>query len=348
MTCPLRPALLALLLTAALAGVARADDPARAAASAYYGKGLALANQGQYEAALEQFANAYTKSPHFAVLYNIGQAQIALGRPLEAIAALSKYLRDGAEQVPLSRRELVQAQVALLESRLAELTVTTDTPGAMIRVDGHEVGTAPLFQPIPLAAGAHTVTAKLPNGAEVVRAVVLGEAERQKLDLELANAPPPPPPAPPTTTAPPPPVAPASLLAPVVPLHGDETSPPRGPAMRRTAYALAASGVLAGAAALTVYLAYRDKYQQWKAGGAKVPFLMAGSAEYYEQLQANNRLASSLSDANHAILGLSIAGGALVAAGTVLFLIDRHARHAGAPTVGWNDGGATVGWRATW
>ena len=79
-------------------------------------RGIQLAEQGLYAAALEQFKSAYEKSPHFAVLYNIGQAQMALGRPLEAIEALTRYVRDGADQVPLSRREQVQAQIALLES----------------------------------------------------------------------------------------------------------------------------------------------------------------------------------------------------------------------------------------
>jgi len=339
----LRALLTASVLTAALAGPARADDPARAAASAYYSKGLELANQGQYDAALDQFASAYTKSPHFAVLYNIGQAQIALGRPLEAIAALSKYLRDGAEQVPLSRREQVQAQVALLESRLSELTVTTDTPGAVIRVDGHEVGTAPLFQPIRLAAGSHTVTGKLPNGAEVVRAVVLGEAERQKLELALADAAPPPP----ATLVPVAPAPPAALREPLADIPV-EPAPPRGPAMRRTSYALAGAGVLAGAAALTVYLVYRGKYQDWKDGNARLRILTAGSLDYYDQISTSNRRAAALTTANHAILGLSIASGALVAAGTVLFVIDRRARQAGTPVVGWADGATTVGWRVTW
>lgn len=99
----------------------RAEDP-RTAVADHYARGTELAGQGLYAAALEQFNTAYTASPHFAVLYNIGQAQMALRRPLEAIEALTKYLRDGADQVPLSRREQVQAQIGLLESRLRRVS----------------------------------------------------------------------------------------------------------------------------------------------------------------------------------------------------------------------------------
>ena len=103
-----------LLLLAPLAPrAARADEDPRAQAGVDYARGIELAEQGLFAAALEQFKSAYEKSPHFAVLYNIGQAQMALGRPIEAIEAMTRYLRDGADQVPLSRREQVQAQVAL-------------------------------------------------------------------------------------------------------------------------------------------------------------------------------------------------------------------------------------------
>src|SRR4051812_22489864 len=114
----------------------RADGDSREQAGAAHARGIELAEQGLYAAAPEQFRSAYEKSPHFAVLYNIGQAQMALGRPIEAIEALTRYLRDGVDQVPLSRREQVHAQIALLESRLAELSVTTDRPGALVTVDG--------------------------------------------------------------------------------------------------------------------------------------------------------------------------------------------------------------------
>ena len=165
---------------------AAAGDP-REQAAAHYARGIDLAKQGLYEAALEQFNQAYATSPHFAVLYNIGQAQIALGRPLAAIEALATYLRDGAEKVPLSRREQVQAQIALLEAKLGELTISTERPGVAIRVDDRDIGRTPLYQPIRLAAGTHTITATPPDGAQITRVVTLAEAERRRLELAFAG-----------------------------------------------------------------------------------------------------------------------------------------------------------------
>lgn len=356
------PFFAALLLSVALAVVGggvkpcRAGEAAREAAAAHYARGIELATDGLYEAALEQFNRAYTKSPHFAVLYNIGQAQIALGRPLEAIAALSKYLRDGADQVPLSRREQVQAQIGLLEARIAELTIATDTPGAIIRVDGREVGSAPLFQPVRLAAGPHTISATAPGGGEVTRTVLLGEAERQKLDLELASAAParkPPPavpatpPAAPATQSPPPPTAIASPLlgsSPVAP------APPPGPALRRASYGLAAVGLLAEGTALAIYLLNRGRYDDWQAGNTALGRTTPGSAVYRTQASTNNGLASTLTTANRAILGLAVGGGVVLGAAATMFLVDRRERHRSAElSFGWVPGGpATVGWSGRW
>jgi hypothetical protein len=331
-----------LLLTIVAAGAARADETPREAAAGHYARGIDLAKQGRYEAALEQFNYAYIKSPHFAVLYNIGQAQIALGRPLEAITALSKYLRDGAEQVPLSRREQVQAQINLLESRIAELTIDTDTVGAVIRVDGREVGRVPLFQPIRLAAGPHTVTATLANGAEITRSVLLGEAERQRLQIDLANVPPAAKPAPtaaPTVVG----ESPALLVRPATPRA------PRTETMRHTAYLVAGAGVLAGGAAVSVYLVNRDTLADWQAANERLKQQNPGTVAYQMQARETNDLASSLKTANHAILGLSILGGALVAAGVTLYFVDRgERRRTGELSIAGGPGTATVAWSVRW
>jgi tetratricopeptide (TPR) repeat protein len=337
-----------LVFAIARAEPSRAEDP-RTAAAGHYARGIDLAAQGLYAAALEQFNAAYTASPHFAVLYNIGQSQMALGRPLEAIEALSKYLRDGADQVPLSRREQVQAQIGLLESRLAELSITVDRVGAVVRVDGRDVGSTPLFQPIRLAAGAHTVTVSIPNGPQLTRDVPLRESERQTVALTFG-----------VVLRPAASTAGISEASDTSPLAGPlilsaSAGPPREPwyfhgkTMRRMAYVLTGVGVLCAGTAVGVYLANRGKYDDWKTGNAALQGDMMGSAAYMAQAASNNALASSLSDANHAIVGLSIAGGVLAAAGVTLFFVDRaHRRETGQLSFGVGDRSANVGWRWTW
>jgi hypothetical protein len=178
--------LLIALLAFAMCRPARALEP-REAARAHYARGLALASQNGYAAALLEFNEAYAISPQFAVLYNIGQAHVALGHPLEAIAALSQYLRDGQDHVPPARRAQVGAQIALLESTLAELAIGTDRPGARIDIDGREVGRTPLPRAVRIEAGTHTVSARLEGALAVSRIVTLREGGHHVLELELPS-----------------------------------------------------------------------------------------------------------------------------------------------------------------
>jgi PEGA domain len=173
-----------LLLVLGSARVATADD-SRDVARGHYARGLELAGHGGYEAALQEFHEAYAVSPQFAVLYNIGQAQAALGHPMEAIEAFSDYLKDGQDRIPSARRQQVEALIAVLESHLAELFITTDRPDARIGVDGREVGSTPLAKPIRLAPGTHRISAGSEGAPVLVRIVTLGDADRQTLELEL-------------------------------------------------------------------------------------------------------------------------------------------------------------------
>jgi tetratricopeptide (TPR) repeat protein len=330
----------ALFLVTMLAAGARAaaGDP-RQIAGAHYSRGIELANQGLYAAALQEFNDANAISPHFAVLYNIGQAQIALDHPVEAIEALSRYLRDGADRIPAARRLQVQSQIGLLQSRLAELSITTEQAGVSIRIDGRDVGRTPLPQPIRLTAGTHTVTGGLADGTQITRKVALGEAERQRLELVFLPAPPA--------------AAPASASAPSSDAHASiDLGARRDPTLRRAAYFVGGVGVLWAGAALGVYLWNRGRYDDWRAGDAALKTEMLGSTAFRERATANNTLASSLTTANTAILGLSIVGGALVAAGATMFLFDRaraHSRVSSEISFGWGPGSSPhMTWMHRW
>ena len=355
--------------SSARAGDSSTED-ARETARLHYARGLELAGQADYEAALREFTEAYRVSPHFAVLYNMGQAQFALDRPAEAIESLSKYLRDGQEQVPPARRQDVQAQIALLESLFSELTITTDRSGALITVDGREVGRTPLYQPIRLPTGTHKVSAAIEGTAAIDRTVTLAPGDRQVLNLEMptaaaakvADAEPPravlPSAGAPAQSAPAtnPKAQPASVL--------EQRVDPGMQGRRRTmsilGYSAAGVGVALGGAALGVYLWNRGRYQDWQNNNAALQ-QDKSALDFHGRQVANNQLADSLTRANHVILGLSVASGVLLAGGVTLWVRDRFRggteaeaspdKAATGLSMGWAWQGrsaASISWSAPW
>ncbi len=174
------------LVVAALVTSAWADGTADA--KRHYARGVELARDGLYAEAAAEFDAAYRAKPHFAVLYNLGQSWVALGRPVEASDALERYLREGGSEVPSARREQVQAELARQRSRVGTLALRGVQAGATIKLDGRELGRAPLA-PIRLAVGAHSLSAELSGFApRVVDVTIVGE-ETSTVDLALTPVP---------------------------------------------------------------------------------------------------------------------------------------------------------------
>src|SRR5687767_10067084 len=120
-------ALAAALLSPARPAAAQSD--ARAAARAHFERGVAAFNARRFGEAGEEFATAYKLSPAFPVLYNIGQVNVALGRPVEAVEAFERYLREGTT-VAAERRREVEGEIAKQLERIGEVTVRTIPEGA--------------------------------------------------------------------------------------------------------------------------------------------------------------------------------------------------------------------------
>jgi hypothetical protein len=318
-------------------GQARAaEDPSEEAAMKDFARALDLVDRGDFQGGLQAFKDAYAAKPHFAVWYNIAQTHISLGQPLEAIEALLRCLREGQDQIPPEKRLQVEEQIKLIEAFLGELEVTTEPSGALLTVDGREVGHTPLSAPIRLVAGTHKIAASLDGRPTVERTVAIGQGRHHEVVLQLP--PPPPKPAPPRDISP----GPLGLLA--------KPTPVRSSLRPALPYVLASAGVALGGAALGVYLWRRDKYEQWRDGNAQLKDLAPGSDSYVARATENNRLATSLTSANRAIVGLALGGGVLAAAGGSLYLFERRSERRSARfTVVWNGGSSVAAeWIGSW
>ena len=298
------------------------EDEHRQAAHQHFERGLALATQYNYAQALQEFLEAYRLRPHFAVLYNIGQAYIALGLPVDAVAALEHYLAAGKEEIPAERAQQVHSQVAAEKALIADVTLTVNPSGAAIQIDGHDIGRAPLADPVRLAAGKHLISVAMPDGTQLSRPVILQGTEQLALTFEL--------PAVSQTSPKLPTVNEGNRSNPAMPQlrisatnNGNESEP--SIRVSTLGYAFGIVGLALGGAALGDYLWNRGRFEQWKSTHAELQANQQ-APDYPQRQVANNDLAGSIQNASHVTVGLVAASSVLLATGVTLVLVDRHKR----------------------
>jgi hypothetical protein len=212
--------------------IALAQTNPQAEASQHFERGIALAKQKAYPEAIIEFNQAYQISPHYSVMYNLGQAYVAIDQPVYAVEALRRYLIEGKTEVPANRRDQVEATLIAQEQKIATVTLRCDAVGAVVRLDGVEIGRTPLAGGIRLNAGRHLFDATLSGYQRWEQGVSLAGTEQKSIDirfLPLVAAPakalatgPVAPQSPPAT----PPIAPSAARAPEV----EQTRAPSGAA----------------------------------------------------------------------------------------------------------------------
>jgi hypothetical protein len=320
----------------ASAKAAEGTASGKAEARAHFERGVQLGHAGDYQEAAAEFQRAYQISPHYAVLYNLAQAQIALGQPVEAIDTLRRYLLEGGANVPADRRAEVQDTIKQQEARVSTLTVETNVAGAAIVVDGVSVARSPLAGPLRVARGKHQVTAALDGYRARSQTITADENAQVSIQLEPVTAP-------------------ADSSGPLHALvAGSAAQPDRGPLLltqspgpdaepatrahrRRTIGVVAGGiGVAMGAAALGCYLWNKSRF------------------DAYESARVNDGdKADSIRTVSAVTVGLAIGSGALVATGVVLVL-TAPAGSTTSPHAGLTAGSAVaigargISWRTTW
>ncbi len=154
-------AVLGALSTASVAS-ASPQQPASAAggarpeamADARFKAGLAAYDKGNYEAARLEFLQAQAIYPRASILRNLALSELHTGRPLEALQHLRTFLADpgtSADKRALGERSLAEAY-----AQTGHLSITAPD-GSHVKVDGKDVGIAPLKDAVDVLVGLHGV-----------------------------------------------------------------------------------------------------------------------------------------------------------------------------------------------
>jgi tetratricopeptide (TPR) repeat protein len=173
---------------------------AKREARKHFQRGVELLSDEQVGEALLEFQRSYELKPHFAVLYNIGQAQSMLGRPIEAVDTFKRYLSDGGKGIRSTRRKEVERDIASQKARIATLEIRATPVGATITMDGQKMGSAPLPLGVRVAIGEHAISATAEGYDPGELKVTVAGGDYRVIQLPLVKhvePPPPPPPAPP-------------------------------------------------------------------------------------------------------------------------------------------------------
>jgi hypothetical protein len=191
-------ALFALGLALGARAVRADSNPAqRAEAKLHYERANELVLEGAFEAAAIEFRKAYEIAPRFEVLYNLGQAYVALGRAVEAADTLSRYLAEGGTRVDAARRAEVDKEIQRQTARIAQLTLSIEPPSATVTLDGEPLAPDVWRQPLRVTLGTHRIAVTAPHYLPKLLTVTAAGGEHRTISVRLE-----PPPAPLATPQP--------------------------------------------------------------------------------------------------------------------------------------------------
>jgi hypothetical protein len=159
------------------------------AANERFLRGVEAAQHGELARAATEFEAAYALSPKPVVLYNLGQTQSALGRPVEAVRSLRRYLETEPAVAPERRRE-VEELIRSNERQIGVVELEVVPPNAKLEIDAEPA--RPDGDKVSLAAGRHVIVGTLDGYAPaVVNVEVIAQADtRARLELHSLTPPP--------------------------------------------------------------------------------------------------------------------------------------------------------------
>lgn len=212
-------------------------------------QGVELRRERRDREALEVFQQAWEASHAPRVMAQIGFAELALGRWVDAEAHLIEAHSAATDPWIAEHRGLLEEAMRDVGQHVGSLDVRGNVAGAEVRVEGRRVGSLPFARPVRVAAGTTALEVGAPGYLPVRRSIVVTAASltREAVALLAVDAP---------FGAPPPPPL-DDVRSPAAGSHDV------GPTMRALAWTAAGGAVLGVGIGLAALVVRNDAVERW-------------------------------------------------------------------------------------
>jgi len=164
------------------------NEAARVAARAKVQEGARVFERGQMADALARFDEAYALFPSALIQYNRAQALRGMGRNIEAADALEQFLAE-APAAGRDKRAEAQQDLAELRRKLGSIRIACAVAGAMVVLDGREIGETPLAKPVRVDVGKRDLTVRKAGRQTFHASVDVTPQSEQKVEVALEAVP---------------------------------------------------------------------------------------------------------------------------------------------------------------
>ncbi len=138
--------------------------------------------------ALELFRRAYDLEPCGGTLAQIALAEQALRRFVSAEAHMIEALSDRGDPFIRRNRRHLQGALDDIRGQIGELELLGGEPGAIVFLDGREVGRVPLAGPIRVGAGPRPLVVRLDGYEPFEQTVSIAPGRRAQVDVAMLPA----------------------------------------------------------------------------------------------------------------------------------------------------------------
>jgi len=146
-------------------------------------KGLAFVDEGDCNKAIVEFKEAYKMYTVPVILYNMALCYDDMHQYAMAMKFYKKYLAEG-KKISKKQRQAIDERIATLESFLGTLKITCNIDGALVSVDGNEMGETPIHE-IYLETGDHKVVIEKTFFIDYKKTVTVVSGKTMNLDTFL-------------------------------------------------------------------------------------------------------------------------------------------------------------------